>query len=307
MNLLKRKKDFKECSEIWLGSQRYSVKESTLSHYYDIVENHLIPRFGEVPIDKFEAKDLINFNNYLLEHGNKKNDGGLSPKTVRDIDVILHQILKFHGVDIRVKGPKIAKKAIAILDKSEQRKIESYVSAHLNSYNAGIIISLNTGLRIGEVCALKWEDVDFDENVIYVRKTILRVKDINNPNKSKVIIDRPKTDAAVRWVPINRKLEYVLRKIKSKPSHYILTDSPKFIDPRNYYDRYRTILKKLDIDNYNYHILRHTFATRCIEVGADSTSLSEMLGHISIKTTLSLYVHPTVESKRKFLDKICDL
>ena len=157
------------------------------------------------------------------------------------------------------------------------------------------------------MCALKWEDVDLENEVIYVRKTILRVKDIDSKNKSKVIINCPKTEAAIRVVPINKKLYKVLRKLKSKPNNFILTNSTRFIEPRNYYERYRTLLKKLNINNYNYHILRHTFATRCIEVGADSTSLSEVLGHINIKTTLSLYVHPSYESKKKFLDKICDL
>lgn len=307
MKLFKRKRKFEECSEIWLCSQKYSVKESTLSHYYDIVRNHIVPVLGNMFIEKISVKDLVDFNNYLLEHGNRKNDSGLSPKTVRDIDVVLHQILKFNGIEIKVKGPKLVKKDITILDREEQKKIENYIYNHLNSYNVGIMISLNTGLRIGEVCALKWEDVDLVNEVIYVRKTILRVKDLNHPNKSKVIINGPKTEAGMRSVPINKRLVLLLKKLQSKPENFILTNSTRFIEPRNYYDRYRTILKKLKIENHNYHALRHTFATRCIEVGADSTSLSEVLGHLNIKTTLSLYVHPTFENKRKFLEKICDI
>jgi len=306
MNLLKRKK-IAECAYNWLNAQRYFVKESTLSHYYDVVEYHINPLLGNIPINKLDVQDLVNFNNYLLEHGNKKINIGLKPKTVRDIDVILQQILKFHGYTLKVRSPKITKKEIVILEKDEQRKIEKHIISNLNTYNVGILISLNTGLRIGEVCALKWEDVDLENEVIYVRKTILRVKDIDSKNKSKVIINCPKTEAAIRVVPINKKLYKVLRKLKSKPNNFILTNSTRFIEPRNYYERYRTLLKKLNINNYNYHILRHTFATRCIEVGADSTSLSEVLGHINIKTTLSLYVHPSYESKKKFLDKICDL
>jgi len=306
MNLKKKRRKISECIDLWLESQRYSVKESTYSHYYDIAVNRIKPVLGEMYLDKIESIDLVNFNNYLLENGNKRSQKGLSGKTVKDIDVILHQILNFFDSDIKVKNPKIIKNDITILDKFVQSELEHYVNLHLDSYSLGIMICLYAGLRIGEVCALKWENVDFTNHLLHIKNTIIRVRDPEN-NKSKILITDPKTESSYRIIPLNEKLYNLLLAMKSDDEFYILTGKKKFIEPRNYYGRYKTIMKKLNYENYNFHVLRHTFATRCIEVGIDAKSLSEILGHSNIKTTMSLYVHPTVDTKKVYINKLCDI
>ncbi len=304
---VKKIKKFSECAKIWLKEQRYAVKESTYAHYYDLIQNHINPYLGEMTIGKITKEDLIQFNNYLLEEGNLRTKKGLSPKTVNDIDIILKQILLFFGYDVKLKNPKVSKNKIQILEKYEQARLENYIMMNLNSYYLGIMICLYTGLRIGEVCALRWKDIDLKKRLIYINNTLIRITDVDNKNTSKLILGQPKTESSIRSIPINNKLYNLLAYSRSsKTERYVLTSKSKYIEPRNYYDRYKTLMKEVGLDHYNFHVLRHTFATRCIEVGIDAKSLSEILGHASIKTTMMLYVHPTMESKKIYLDKISD-
>lgn len=138
---------------------------------------------------------------------------------------------------------------------------------------------------------------------MFVNHTILRIFDSDDKN-SRILITTPKTDNSIRKIPLNHFLLKCLFSVKGNDSDYILTNSKKYIEPRNYYSRYKTIMKQLNMSEYNYHTLRHTFATRCMEIGIDIKSLSELLGHANIKTTLSIYVHPNFSLKRKYLEKL---
>ncbi len=302
---MRKKQKVKNVVDLWLKSQKYSVKESTYSHYYEIVYNHIIPLLGEYDIMKIDRNIIADFNNYLLKYGNKKANKGLSCKTIQDINVILKQLLSFTGNDVKFKNVKLSKRIVDILNKDEQSLLENYCINNLTSYTLGIIISLNTGMRIGEICALKWEDVDMKNRLIKVNHTILRIRDTEYTNKSKVIVTSPKTNTSLRTIPINKKLYDLLVMFCSENSNYVLTNSSKYIEPRNYSARYMTILRKLKIEQYNFHSLRHTFATRCVELGVDAKNLSEILGHTNVKTTMSLYVHPSLETQKEYLERLC--
>lgn len=292
--------------KIWLKYQKYLVKESTYAHYVEIIQNHILPYFENKLISNISKNDVVDFNHMLLSEGNKITKQPLSSKTVKDINTVLKQILSFFDNDIKFKNPKIIKKEINTFNKEEQNLLKEYCLAHLDSYTLGIIICLYTGLRLGEICSLKWEDIDLENRILHVNRTILRIKDAEN-HGSKIVINTPKTDSSIRKIPINKFLFLLLQSFQSEDENYVLTSNKKFIEPRCYYRRYKTILKRLKLKNFTFHTLRHTFATTCTEIGVDSKSLSELLGHSNIKTTLSLYVHPSLEVKKDYMDRLCQL
>ncbi len=161
-------------------------------------------------------------------------------------------------------------------------------------------------LRKDEICALKWEDISFVDNCIYIKKTMQRVQ-VNgkSDHKTKIIITCPKSNCSFRIIPIPKVLLIYLKEFQNKSDSYLLTgDANKIIEPRTMQNRFKSILEKLKIEPANYHSLRHTFATRCVELGFDVKSLSEILGHASINITLNRYVHPSMELKQKNMNKL---
>lgn len=294
----------KNSANEWLLSEKYLLKESTYHIYYKIIRNHIIPLLGNKKINQITKKDIMDFNNKLCDYGNRKNGRGLNNKTVRDINSVLHLILKYEGIELQVKLPKIIKKEIDVIPFKELSILENYCINNLNSYTLGIIIAINTGIRLGELCALKWENIDLINGIIYINSTLQRIPSFNG-NKSKVIITSPKTCNSIREIPINNNLLKCLKKVKKNKDCFVLTNAIKPIEERGYYRRYKTILKHAKLKDYNFHVLRHTFATRCASVGIDAKSLSEVLGHSNVKTTLTLYVHPSLSIKRDYLNLLC--
>lgn len=299
----RKRKDFEVVTEEWLKYKKNTVKKSTYYNYSYSVAKYLYPSFAGKNITKIK-----NYNNFIEELSDT-----LSPKTVRDIVTKLKEIINFyeeeHNTKINVKKmslPKINKKEIQILSNKEKQKLEKYCIEQNSLKSLGILICLNTGLRIGEVCALRWENVDFESRKIHIEKTIERIYS-KEENKTIVIIDTPKSITSVRTIPINSKLYNILKQIrgKSKKTDFVLTGSSEhYVEPRNYQYHFKEILKRSKVKKYKFHTLRHTFATNCIEAGMDIKSLSEILGHADVSITLNIYVHSSDKIKRKYLEKI---
>ena len=232
---------------------------------------------------------------------------------MRDIVTKLKEIINFyeeeHNTKLNIKKmslPKMNKKEIQILSNKEKQKLEKYCIQQNDLKSLGILICLNTGLRVGEVCALRWENVDFETRRIHVEKTIERIYS-KEENKTIVIIDTPKSITSVRTIPINSKLYNILKQIrgKSKKTDFVLTGSSEhYVEPRNYQYHFKEILKRNKVKKYKFHTLRHTFATNCIEAGMNIKFLSEILGHADVSITLNIYVHSSDKAKRKYLEKI---
>lgn len=203
--------------------------------------------------------------------------------------------------------PAEPKRELPILSQDAQKRLEVRLFAESDPTSIGILLSLHTGIRIGEVCALTWNDVDLNDHIIHIRHTISRIKNPNESESAKtiLIVDTPKTKASTRDIPISSALYPVLNRAAFKvPNHYIVSDSIEFLSPRTYEYRYHRMLHKCGITPINYHALRHTFATRCIEAGVDVKSLSEILGHANVGITLGTYVHSSMELKRAQLEKL---
>lgn len=245
----------------------------------------------------------------LSKNGRKDNTGGLAEKTIKDITIIIKGSIKkginedkIKHIELTFNYPKDNKEnKLYVLTKREQNKITNYVLENINSRNIGLLISLYSGIRIGELCALRWEDVDFKKNCLTINKTIQRVyiKD-KNKNISKVIITTPKTKNANREIPINKDFLEILKKVKSDKEHYILTCNERYIEPRTYRKYFNKILDELKIKHFNFHSLRHTFATNCISLGVDYKTVSELLYHANVNITLNLYVHPRYSQKEMY-------
>ena len=299
----KRKKNFRVVTEEWLKYKKNTVKKSTYYNYSYSVEKYLYPKFADQDIT--QIKDYNDFIEKLTDT--------LAPKTVRDIITKLKEIINFyeeeHNTKLNIKKmslPKMNKKEIQILSNKEKQKLEKYCIEQNSLKSLGILICLNTGLRVGEVCALRWENVDFETRRIHVEKTIERIYS-KEENKTIVIIDTPKSITSVRTIPINSKLYNILKQIrgKSKKTDFVLTGSSEhYVEPRNYQYHFKEILKRNKVKKYKFHTLRHTFATNCIEAGMDIKSLSEILGHADVSITLNIYVHSSDKAKRKYLEKI---
>ncbi len=306
---------FGELLNIWLQNNNIRQKSSTISKYKFIIEKHIIPQLGDYTIKQITPTLINNFLSEKLAGGRLDQRGGLSPAYVRTIAIIIDSAMKLaacEGWCKELKSPIIKpiqeKKDFSVFSTHEHRLLEDYIFSEPTSANIGIVLSLQTGMRIGEICALTWDDVDLENALIHVRHTVSRVPNGDDlPEKTKLIIDTPKTPSSVREIPISPAMVFALLKIKSNAkSPFIISTGAKFVSPRTFEYRYHKTLSKIGIPQKNFHSLRHTFATRCIEAGVDVKSLCELLGHSGVTITLDTYVHSSLNTKRKQLEKLFD-
>ena len=272
----------------WLAVSRNQLKESSYVKYYTIINNHLLPNFGDCQISDITRSDISQFCNSLLSEENDMP--ALSPKTASSIMCVLKnifdyaaQVKQYATVDLRGISIRQSQRQLRVLSLSEQQMLSAYLCENLNLYNLGILICLYTGLRLGEICALKWGDVNFDDRAIYVHQTMQRLQCMDSgENKTQILISNPKSDSSVRRIPIPDELFNLMDQYRFSDNAYFLTGTSKqYVEPRNMQNKFKKAIKDCGIENANFHALRHTFATRCIELGFDIKSLSEILGHSS--------------------------
>lgn len=299
-------KTIREIAVAWKEYKRPYVKQSTMAAYVLILENHIIPCFGDS--DSLHEKDVQAF---VLQ----KLKGGLSIKSIKDMLIVLRMVMKF-GVknewmnycEWDIKYPTTSgNKELEVLSVVNHKKILDYIQRHFTFPGLGIYISLSTGLRIGEICALKWSDIDVTESTITVNRTIERIYIIEGKKKhTELVINTPKTKNSCRQIPMSKELLAMVKPLRKvvNDDFYVLTNSERPTEPRTYRNYYNKLMTKLGIPKLKYHGLRHSFATRCIEVGCDYKTVSVLLGHANISTTLNLYVHPNMEQKKRCIAKM---
>lgn len=303
---MNKHKQLSEVIDLWKANKKQYVKKSSFSAYALLIENHLLPIFGKALT--VEENDVQNFVF-------KKLESGLSHKTIKDILIVLKMILKFGAknkwfdyapFDIQFPTER-EKHSLEVLTKSDQKKIMNHIQEHFTFRNLGVYICLSAGMRIGEVCALTWENVDTDRGVINVSRTIQRIYVIENETrKTELILDTPKTRNSIREIPISKDLLRLLKPFKKivNPSFFVLTNDARPTEPRTYRSYYKNLMKELNMPDLKFHGLRHSFATRCIESNCDYKTVSVLLGHSNISTTLNLYVHPNMEQKKKAIEQM---
>ncbi len=295
------------CDE-WITLSRNRVKNSTYIKYRGITEKYIKPSLGSFLPQNISTVIIEKFSNKLLL--NK-----LSTKTVRDILTIIKTILKYCKrqigptfPDIEIVLPKENKTSIRVLSLEEQTKFIRFLSADMDETKFGVLLSLLTGMRIGEICALRWQDISLEKKTIQVSSSMQRLKAFNptSSTKTTIVIGETKSHASDRIIPLTNYAISLCKKIKPKNNNaFVLTGSAEnFIEPRTLQYKFRKYTEACNLQNVHFHVLRHTFATRCVEVGFEIKSLSEILGHSSVKITLDRYVHSSLELKKLNMDKL---
>lgn len=302
---------YKDWLSEWLnGFVLPTTKRRTFELYEQTIRLHILPRLGEFELDELSPLILQRCVNELLSCGNVKTGRGLSPNFINGIIGIIKSSLKaavMMGVkkecDLTdLRRPKQDAKRVECFTVAEQKKIENAVMGSEKPKFFGIILCLYSGLRIGELLALKWHDVDLKKGLISVSKTC---HDGSESGKHVRIIDTPKTQTSNRIIPIPRQLLPRLKELKRKSSsEFVISDEKRVVYLRSYQKAFDGLLKKLGIPHRGFHALRHTFATRAIECGMDVKSLSEILGHKNPTVTLKTYTHSLMEHKALMMNRL---
>lgn len=299
---------FYYCDE-WLTLKRTCIKESSYAKYHTTVENHIKPGLGGYFVQSLNSVIIEQFGYEMLY--NK----GLSAKSVKDILVTLNSILLYTAKrvpkglqNVEVVYPKENKKNMRILTKEEQENFIRYLIKDLDNYKFGVLLALLTGMRIGEVCALKWENISIKEGTVKVSSTMQRVHDFNNTSgtKTKVMITEPKSEKSVRIIPLTHyALELCkIKKIDNNNAFVLTGKENKYVEPRTMQYHIAKYTNDCGLEGVHFHTMRHTFATRCVEVDFEIKSLSEILGHASPRITLERYVHSSLELKKDNIKKL---
>ena len=307
----RKKLTLKEIGDLWLQSKKLNVKESSYCNYKRNLEDHIYPVIGDLKYSLITKQQLNDFVEYLMVSGRKDGKGGLSKGTVKDIVTLLKSVSKFayqeyglQNVCEGFKASKIKKNEIQVLSNIERKKLETYLLSNVNLSNICTLLSLYTGLRVGEICGLKWEDIDPKKGCVSVNKTVERIS-IGN-GETKVVVGDPKTESSIRKVYVPTFIIELLKDHKKSSDLFVLSGKQNPTEPRTLQYRFEKILKSAGIREMKFHSLRHTYATICIEKGVDIKTLSELLGHSDVKITLNTYVHSSDKLKRKYVKRLTD-
>lgn len=304
-----KKYTVQEAVVLWLKEREPYWKQTTYSTYRNMVNKYILPKLGKVHINCMDERKMEMF---LTEIRKEKR---LSAGYLRNICAIIIRAMKYmkkrYHYEIRIPDH------ILPLDRHRERMLPgetelAVLETHLlqqakegDSTCLGILIALYTGLRIGETCALTWEDINLKEGIIYIRKNLQRVKTQDGQkNNTEILLQTPKTSTSQRMIPIPPVLLNLLKTKEKTDNSYVIRGKKKsWAEPRTLQYRFAKILNQCGLETFNFHMLRHAFATRCIEGGFDIKSLSEILGHSSIQVTLNLYVHSSMQRKKQLMDQ----
>ncbi len=303
---------YQEWVSNWLENYvQPSTKQRTYTRYREIVEQHIIPRLGVLELSQISPYVLQCYVAKLLKNGNLKTGTGLSANSVNTIITIVQSTLKTaYSLGIiseytgdKIKRPKSCEKKVECFSLAEQKKIEQNILHEKNVRLFGVVLCLYTGLRVGELLALEWEDIDMRKGEIRVNKTCHYGRNENGMFGR--ITDVPKTPSSIRTIPVPKQILPYLREIKKKSrSTHIVSNGENLISIRSYQRSFALLLKRLDISHRGFHALRHTFATRALECGMDVKTLSEILGHKSPTVTLNRYAHSLMKHKKEMMNKL---
>ena len=291
----------------WLENYiRPSVKMRTYERYRLIVEQHIKDKTGSIELNNLSPLVLQSFITELLQSGNKKTGKGLSANSVNAVISVIQSSLKTaHLLGLtkeymadKLKRPKLKEKPVECFTLAEQKQIEQVILNGKKDKLYGIILCLYSGLRIGELIALQWNDIDFTKGILTVSKSC-------HDGKDGLIIDEPKTATSRRIIPLPKQLLPILRSVKKRSdSSSVVSANGSTVSVRSYQRSFELLLKKLKIPHKGFHSLRHTFATRALECGMDVKTLSEILGHKNPTVTLNRYAHSLMEHKADMMNRL---
>lgn len=282
-------------SAIYLDDKTGKVKISTLECYQRNIRCHILPQLGQRVAAEVTIEDVDDYIEKLQE--------SFSPKLVREVGSLLLAILRLAGINYtgEVAMPRVRQKTVEVFTEPELKRMGQTILLRPDETGVGVLLAAYTGIRLGELCGLQWQDVDAQTGLLHIRRTVERIAQPGGITRLTVLT--PKTETSERWVPIPREMLRVMEP-KSRSEGFLLTGGDTLPDPRTCQYRYKALLERCGVRYRSFHALRHTYATRCIEQGVDVKSVSELLGHSDVRTTLRLYVHSSMDYKRKAVESI---
>ena len=288
----------------WLNT-RNKLKLQSKQKYENLIKLYLQNTLGTMNIKKITEKEIQDFFHNLDIQKTAKSIQKTLLYIIKNSLFLAIEEKKRKFIDLSKISIASTNRQIDILGKQEQKALESFILAKPNLRRVCVLLCLYTGLRIGEVCGLKWSDINFNNNTLTIKRTILRVKNPHNDNPKTILIESiPKSASSIRTIPIHTFIISLLSKFKQDDDFYILSKSTHKYDPRIMEDAFSRMLKRCNLRHVNFHVLRHTFATRCIEAKVDIKTLSELLGHSSIEITLKTYVHSSTLLKEESINSL---
>jgi len=294
---------FSMVAEEWLSMVENNKKHATYWKYRSVYEKYLKRKLGDFSFVELEETDLTEL--FQAEEMDQ-----ISDCLRRSIYSVLNQILSYAAFYYHVKlfhlscqKQKTEKRLVEALNQTEQSKLLQYLYEEMDIYKLGIIVCISTGLRLGEICALQWKDVDLKGKVLHVNATVQRIAMDGQDRKTILLEGEPKSIFSKREIPLSDEMVKLLLPYQNRGKKYVIQGN-KPMEPRTYQNKFQKYLQMAGIEKKNFHILRHTFATNCINSGMDIKSLSEILGHSDVKITLNRYVHPTIEWKRRYMNSL---
>lgn len=288
----------------WLNYTEPRVKKSTYLKYEGISRNHIVPHLGNIPLVLVTRASIEAFAADRSANG-RVGGGRLSQKTVNDILIVLGLAFDFAQEEYDIVMPRVSlvrdvKKEARVLSVDEQNTLVKYLLTDMNEFKFGVLLALYTGLRIGELCALQWDDIT--DCYVKVNKTMQRLK--SSDNKTEVVIGETKSESSMRNIPLPEFLRSYVARFRKSSGYIMRTSHSVYMEPRTVQIRFNKMVKKLNLEDVTFHTLRHSFATRCVEAGFDVKTLSEILGHSDVKTTLNRYVHSSFALKQNNMEKL---
>ena len=305
---------YEDLLDEWMQFSRINIKESTYARYINLINTHIKPPLGKYPISKISTQLVEAYIDNQLKSGRMDGTGGLSAKTVSDILTIIKSSFdyaRYNNIHIVCNLSKLSikqrKKDIRVLTVKEQEVLVNILTEDMDLFKFGTLFALYTGIRIGELCALQWENISLESATLKVQKTLQRIQDTNKgaSAKTKIVITEPKSKCSIRDIPIPKFLVEIARQFSGSPKAYILSgDKSRYVEPRTMQNHFKHYVDACGMEGVNFHALRHTFATRCIELGFEIKSLSEILGHANVNITLNRYVHSSFDLKCANMNKL---
>ena len=314
-----KEKNFSQLCRQWAECVRYQVKPSTYGVYLTMIEKHILPDLGKVRVTEL--------NNQMLEqYFQEKQSQELSWNTLRLIVFLMKAIVQM-GEDAGIEPferlhyhiPKYKKLSTRMIEHDHTERLLRYLEDSDKIFDMGLLISICTGIRVGELCGLQWGDVNWSGGTIRINRTVSRIRnpetgskterrqrsgEENDLSKTIIYVGTPKTGTSIREIPLPDFLILKMLRYKRDEPCYILTGKTKCMEPRGVQRRFKNLLRRRSIPEVNIHALRHAFASRWIENGFDSKALSEILGHSSVKITMDIYVHSNMEQKKLYMNRM---
>lgn len=298
----------------WLSDMSGMLKASSLNKYDDLLRCYILPEFGEREFSEITNQNIIDFASTLLTNGGVKRQG-LAPSTVAEVmstmnSIRVYALRREHAVSFSPECVSIKReqKEIRVFSLEEQSCLLDYLLENMTPITLGIVLCFFTGIRVGELCALSWDDFSIPEKKMRIHKTMQRIRvDGLEKRKTTVRILEPKSACSIRTIPLPDVIVGLLEEFYTPGTFFLTCDKERFIEPRTMQNHLKAALSSCDIADANFHAIRHTFATRCIEKGFDVKSLSEILGHASVSITMNRYVHPTMALKSENMNRLSEL